>query len=37
MASLAVQDTMAQLDWLTDRISTQVRWFAAAARQERPA
>ena len=30
MARLTVQDTMAQLDWLTDRISTQVRWFAAA-------
>ena len=27
---VTLKDTMAQLDWLSDRISTQVRWFAAA-------
>ena len=26
---VTTQDTHAQLDWLSDRISTQVRWFAA--------
>lgn len=26
---VTVKDTMAQMDWLSDRISTQVRWFAA--------
>ncbi len=26
---VTIQDTMTQLDWLSDRISTQVRWFAA--------
>jgi hypothetical protein len=26
---MTIQDTSTQLDWLSDRISTQVRWFAA--------
>jgi hypothetical protein len=29
MAPVTLQDTISQLDWLSDRISTQVRWFAA--------
>jgi hypothetical protein len=28
MTPLTAKETSAELDWLTDRISTQVRWFA---------